>query len=79
MEFPEIGAVTFRNVVGPVVAGLKIGVDAASRVAVETELLIMAVRTVLVRLTRDQTVAPGPVRVVVRGDALASMALRAFL
>ena len=53
MDLPEIGAMALRDVIGPVVAGLKIGINAASRVAVEAELLIMTIRAVLSRFTRN--------------------------
>ena len=78
MNLPEIGAMALRDVVGPVIAGLEVRVDSTARVAIETELLIVTVRTVLFRFTRDQAVAADPVRIMIWGNPLAQVTLRTF-
>ena len=58
MDLPEIGPVGFRNVAGDIIRDAQIRRDAAALVAIEAELLVVTVNTVLPRSPGEKTVLP---------------------
>lgn len=64
MDLLEIRSMSTGNIVCPVVRDAQVRVDAASFVAVKAELLVVTVRAVPARATREEAVLPhliGPV------------------
>jgi hypothetical protein len=69
MDLPEIGSVGFRNIVCPVIRDAQVRVNAAALVAVEAELLIMAIHAVLSGSPGEKAMFPKLVRAVRRSNA----------
>lgn len=69
MDLAEIGSVVFGDITGDIVRNAQIRRDAAAFVAIETELLVMTVHTVLVCPAGEETVLSHLVGAMSRSDS----------
>jgi hypothetical protein len=78
MDLPEIGSVGFGDIAGDIIRNAQIRRNAAAFVAIETELLVMAVCAVPAGTAGKEAVLPHLIRPVGRCNAGSLVTVRAF-
>jgi hypothetical protein len=71
MDFKPVATVTFGRIIGLVIPGREVRIDAATLMAVEAEILVVAVPAILLSLVCKQSMAAQPVGIMIGRYALA--------